>query len=390
MSRCPVCGSHSVEIFLTRTNVPVHINSIMKSREAAVATGRGAVTLGCCRECGFIFNLTFDQSQLHYEKDYDNTQRYSPFFSAYQSHLVDYLISRKGLRNSTIVEVGCGEGLFLRQLVEAEGCGNTGYGFDPAYAGPSVDLDGRLRFENSFFGESSSHLPADAILCRHVLGHVPDPLDFLCGIHEGLSSSRDVPIFVENQSVEWMLRKHSLWDFSYEQCSYFSVHSLTTALECSGFQVTSVRSLFKGQYMWAEARSTTRERDIPRDPEMVTRLVRSYARAEEGIIREMNGKIRMLASSGNIALWGAAAKGVTLANVIDPNAQLISCVVDLNPRKQGGYIAGTGHPIVSYMELPAYSVKSILVMNPNYRDEIGTLLREAGIDIPLIDPYDTT
>ena len=41
--------------------------------------------------------------------------------------------------------------------------------------------------------------------------------------------------------------------------------------------------------------------------------------------------IRRRGETGAIALWGAGAKGVTLANLVDPEQTLFECVVDVNP-----------------------------------------------------------
>jgi hypothetical protein len=60
--------------------------------------------------------------------------------------------------------------------------------------------------------------------------------------------------------------------------------------------------------------------------------------------------------------------------------------VDLNPNKQGHFIAGSGHPIVSYQELMPRGVATAILMNPNYGDENRLLLRDAGIQIDLIEP----
>ena len=84
------------------------------------------------------------------------------------------------------------------------------------------------------------------------------------------------------------------------------------------------------------------------------------------------------------ALWGAGAKGVTFANLIDGSRELIDCVVDLNPLKQGHYLPGTGHPIVSHQALTARGVSTAILMNPNYREENLALIREAGLDVELI------
>jgi len=83
---------------------------------------------------------------------------------------------------------------------------------------------------------------------------------------------------------------------------------------------------------------------------------------------------------------GGGAKGVTLANLIDPERELVACVVDLNPQKQGGFLPGTGHPIVNYLDLPLFQVKSAIQMNPNYAAENLALLHEAQLEVTLIDP----
>jgi hypothetical protein len=88
---------------------------------------------------------------------------------------------------------------------------------------------------------------------------------------------------------------------------------------------------------------------------------------------------------GSTAIWGAGAKGATFCNVVDPDCEYIKCIVDITPEKQGKYIPGTGHPIVSPEFILSTNVETILLMNPNYHDENQRLLDEAGIKVRLID-----
>ena len=60
-------------------------------------------------------------------------------------------------------------------------------------------------------------------------------------------------------------------------------------------------------------------------------------------------------------------------------------MVDLNPLKQGHYVPGTGHPIVSYQALTERGVSTAILMNPNYREENLALLQAANADVRLID-----
>ena len=81
---------------------------------------------------------------------------------------------------------------------------------------------------------------------------------------------------------------------------------------------------------------------------------------------------------GAVAVWGAGAKGVTFAGLVDPDASRIDCVVDINPAKQGRFIPGTGHPIVPPDALAARGVRHVVPMNPAYRAEIAATLAVSG------------
>ncbi len=116
---------------------------------------------------------------MSYGVGYDSDQSYSPAFATHVNGLLELLLNEKGIRAARILEVGSGKGTFLRSLVEAPGVQNTGWGFDPSYAGPESDLDGRLRFVRSFYTSEYDHIPANVAICRHVVEHVPDPVALL-------------------------------------------------------------------------------------------------------------------------------------------------------------------------------------------------------------------
>jgi SAM-dependent methyltransferase len=386
-SKCPVCQSNLVTMFLRREQVPVHQNLVMKDQHSALEVPRGGLSLVVCEECGFVFNQAFEPSALSYGEDYDNTQTCSPLFNEYIDGLVDHLIFEKGVQNCRVVEVGCGKGLFLRKLTGVGG--NTGYGFDPSYVGPATDLDGHLHFEKRYYGPECTEISADVIVCRHVIEHVPNPLDLLHTIRQALANSPRAKVFFETPAVEWILKNQVIWDFFYEHCSYFSADSLTTAFEATGFKIESIRNVFGGQYLWLEATLSIEEpARVNRKPGLIPNLAKQFALSERKLKEVLGDRLQGLTARGKVALWGAGAKGVTLANLVDPKREWIACVVDLNPRKQGHYLPGTGHPIVGYQELAKYGVETAVLMNPNYREENLALLQESYPNVKLIDLVD--
>jgi hypothetical protein len=67
-----------------------------------------------------------------------------------------------------------------------------------------------------------------------------------------------------------------------------------------------------------------------------------------------------------------------------PASDSIQWVVDINPRKQGTFVAGTGHAIVGPEALQDARPDAVLIVNPVYSDEIAGMLTDLGVDADLI------
>jgi len=362
---------------MERSGVPVHQNIPADTVSAARGTSRGNLRLACCRACGFITNLEFDASLVKYAVGYENDQTFSPVFDAYSHSLVTSLIEA-GCRNAFVLEIGAGQGQFLRRLC-AEG-GNRAQGFDPAYVGPESTDGGRITFVRELYcGQRPAETP-QVVVCRHVLEHVAEPMALLRQIRDGLDGQTHVRIAFEMRTVDWVLEKMMVHDFFYEHCSYFTQESLRFAFERAGFTDIATKPTFQGQYLWATAQH---DPSAPRiQPRMECRAlldaIERYQRAEESNNAALRAKLERLRPVGPVAIWGAGAKGVTYLNMVDPQGEAVDCTVDVNPKKQGKFVAGTGHPIVSPEQLVARGVRGVLVMNPVYLDEVRQMMQ--GID----------
>ena len=380
---CPICDAARPRHFLSRPSVAVHQNLLAPTRADAIGAARGDLDFAACEACGFVFNAAFDPAKLAYGAGYDNNQGHSPFFADYLDALADRLVNEEGVKNARIVEVGCGRGDFLRKLVEDPAHGNTGVGFDPAYRGPDHDLGGRLRFERRYYDASAANVAADVVVCRHVIEHVARPMELLRAVRAALAGSTAPRVFFETPCVEWILANAVIWDFFYEHCSLFSRQSLRTAFERANFAVRSLEHAFGGQYLWAEA-ALGNVAAPERDAGEIVALAERFAKEERRSREEWSKRVRDLAKSGKIAIWGAGAKGVTFAQLVDADCTLVDCLVDLNPNKQGKFTPGTGHPIVGVRELAARGVAHAILMNPNYRAENEALLARENVAVNLI------
>lgn len=361
----------------------VHQNLVYSTPESARSHNVGVLALTVCDSCGFVSNSAFDGFLLAYGEAYDNTQHLSKAFEEHLQARVDAVLASPGALGGMVVEVGCGKGDFLRRLVL--GGAKRGLGYDPSYEGAESEEAGRLRFIKRFFGpEEGRGESPQAVVSRHVIEHVPAPLRFLEAIRAAMAEDGNARLFLETPCVDWIFEQGAYWDFFYEHCSYFTADALSLVLRRAGFRPLAINKVFGGQYLWAEA-------ELAQDPEASwptggakSEAAFDFARREAAWLETSGERLRLEADRGAVVVWGAGAKGVTFATLVDPEATLIDAIVDVNPRKQGAFLPGTGHSILSPEALSVREPHLIYVMNPNYLAEIESRVRSLGLSASLL------
>ena len=385
---CPLRASPSPQVFFQRRNVPVHQNMACASAEEARQFTRGDLLLAFCRTCGFVFNTAFDPGNLRYSAAYDNTQSCSPYFKRYLTELAESLLTKFCLNGKVVIEVGCGKGEFLRLL--CKNGRNRGIGFDPSYVGPDTAEQGAVRFIRAFYDSQQNQFAPDFVCCRHVIEHVQSPLDMLRAVRQAIGNRMNSFVYFETPALPWILDTVSFWDFFYEHCSYLTAENLTWAFEQAGFQVLEAPSAFDGQYICVEARPALANRIAePAMPRRVPDLwpkIQSFLARLKQRMEACEEKVDFFNKAGGCAIWGAAGKGTTLVNTIDPQNHRVRFLIDINPAKHGKYVPGTGHQIVSpsYLREQGRRIAGIVNMNPNYLEENRSILSQMSLDIPII------
>ena len=129
------------------------------------------------------------------------------------------------LHDKDIIEIGCGDGDFLKLLCKLGN--NRGYGFDPSHV-PDLDRTGAkngITFIRDYYSEKYSDYKADLICCRHVLEHIATPQEWLTGVRRAIGHRRPI-IYFEVPNGEWLLKTCSLWDVIYEHVTYWTPASM--------------------------------------------------------------------------------------------------------------------------------------------------------------------
>jgi len=380
---CPVCSSDSVESLVRFDSLPVFCNVLHQSRELALAAPRAPMDLAVCDSCSHIFNASFDADLLAYSAGYENALHHSGTFMDYQDWLVRKLVDDYRLRQKRVVEIGCGQGDFLSALCVAGE--NSGIGFDPSYVRVSA-LPGIERVEPRYFAAADAK-QADAIVCRQVLEHIEAPAEFLRGIRESIGPGKLALFEVPNG--KWCFGGGGIWDVIYEHCGYFTESSLRALFTHQGFRVEEIAKTFGGQFLTIVATTGGGALGaVATDADgQLSGEVQQLKRAARAILREHDAwrsKLHALADRpGPVVIWGAGSKGVTFLNIAD-SQRSIEFAVDLNPRKAGRYIPGTGQLVISPEQLVVINPGTVIVMNPNYEAEVAKRLKDLSLTPDLV------
>ncbi len=384
---CFSCGAADLTPFYEQRGVPVNSCLMMPTKAEALSFPRGDIRLGFCRACGFIQNLVFDASRLEYSSRYEESQGFSPRFNQFAADLAQRLIQRYELHGKEVMEIGCGKGDFLTLLCQLGN--NKGLGIDPTYISErtSAELADRVRFITDFYSEQYVNLCADFIACRHTLEHVQPVQDFVKLVRQSIGERRDPVVFFEVPDVGRVLKELAFWDIYYEHCSYFSLGSLARLFRRSEFDLFDLRKDYDDQYLLLEAVAANGSEgpywESEEDLGELESLVGYFGKHHGAKLNEWARSLQRIRDRGERAvLWGSSSKAVAYLTSLGIKDE-VEFVVDVNPFRQGKFLAGSGHEIVAPDFLREYKPDAVIAMNPIYLDEIRADLDRLGVKAEL-------
>jgi len=332
----------------------------------AASVPRRPIELRECAECGLVFNAAYGEGHGFYDSGYENRQSHSKAFRRHLTWLSTLIGAYLDTARPRILEVGCGKGQFLQQL--AEMTGGEAEGYDTTYEGPN--RLGDVTFYKEYLSAERVRGHFDAIICRHVIEHVPTIGSFLASLAKIARAAGDPPVFLETPRLEWILQHKSAWDIFYEHCNYFTEAALAGLCSRYGFKVLAHLPAFARQYQVLILEPDRADQDSGAS------VIHAIAQISQEAVIGLSRVIERESAGGTWAIWGAGAKGACLANRLPPGN--LCMIFDTNPAKHGCYVPGTRIPIVAPTHEALASISLVVIMNPAYQDEIREQLGHMG------------
>lgn len=368
---CPVCAHTVAAPFFDGGMQTLATLGWPKSSAEAQAMARLPQDFVQCPSCSHVWNRSFSYDAIPYQ---DNPNRMFNQGGIWKGHLAqtrDDLL--KHLPDSpTVVEIGCGEGHFVRGLSEACRTGRFA-GFDPNASpetGVGVEFHARL-FEPLL---DMAEFQPDAIVIRHVIEHLTEPAALLEQLAWGATTlDKTCYLFAEVPCIDRVFESDRLADFFYEHVSHFTTASFSRLLARVG-EVMKIGHGYDGEVVYGLAKLAI-PASLQEGALASSRFYRQAIASKAAISRQLDA---LSASGKRVAIWGGTGKAAAFIHQFGADAERFPLVVDSDPDKAGTFVPGTGQEIV-FRDILKTAPADVIIIPTQWRarDIVAEMRREA-------------
>lgn len=356
--QCIACGDLGVATFIDPSVRPLATVWWPESSREAEQMETLPHRFVRCIHCGHVFNQRFSYAEVPYR------QKPNRMFNQghrWKQHVLEVLEKATDLlpESPSVVEIGCGDGDLLRELA-SRFIGGRFVGFDPH---ATASRGGSLEFRDTLFvaKQHVAELQPDLIICRHVLEHLSNPLQFVARLQLAVTATgRPTQLYAEVPCVDRAIQTTRLADYYYEHNSHFTTRSLSTMLKRAGGTVRDLDRYYHDEVLGAFVEFSPKIEATHLVQETESHRL-AAKRARQAISRQLS---ELSDSPNTIAIWGGTGKAAAFMQQYHVDRQRFPLVVDSDPDKCGTYVPGTGQCIRSVETLHQHPDLVVIIPMP--------------------------
>jgi hypothetical protein len=391
---CRLCYSKKLSDVLDLGDQPP-ANSLRSTLDRDVPTA--PLKLVQCQECsGVQLTATVDPSYLfdHYvwvTGTSATARNYGEYFCA-------EVIKRASPAANFVVEVASNDGTFLKSFKES---GLTVLGVDPAKNIAKNANDNGIPTLAEFFNDEVAQNilrdkgNADIVFARNVIPHVKEIHSIIKGLSD-LAGEKGV-VVIEFHYAKVIIDELHYDSIYHEHLYYYSLKSLNALLQRYSLHAFDA---FRSPISGGSLVLFYSKEDKGKSPFLEQLLADEEAAGLNSLskwqkfaldstqhAKDLKQKVIEYAQAGKLIGYGASARSSTMLNFAGIGADLIECIIDRNPIKQGLYTPGTDIPIASYEDgVKKAEGGNIILLAWNFEEEIVKDLRDSGFSGDIIVP----
>lgn len=371
-THCPVCA-HSLAVpFFNGGQQTLATLGWPKSAAEAQVMPRYAHDFVQCPACSHVWNRSFRYDAIPYQNNPNRMFNQGGIWKGHLAETRDRLLKHLPIK-PTVVEIGCGEGHFVRGLAEARSGIGRFIGFDPN-ASPETGLG--VEFHARLFAPLSDmaiHTP-DAVAIRHVLEHLTEPAALLEQLAWGAAKlNKSCWLFAEVPCIDKVFETDRLADFFYEHAAHFTTKSFRTLMARAG-DVMELAHGYDGEVVYALVRL-----GVPSALQECAKAAAAFSQRVDISRATIRAQLGELAASGKkVAIWGGTGKAAAFIHQFEADAKRFPLVVDSDPDKTGTFVPGAGQKI-QYRDVLKSVAADVIIIPTQWRarDIVAEMERES-------------
>ena len=356
--KCLLCGSplDDAGTLFFCANMPGSAQDIPSKEELQDDHGID-LKLVQCKYCGLVQIPT---EPVPYYKKVIRAGGGSATMVALRNQQYSALIKLFNLYGKKILEVGCGQGEFLR-IWKNYHVRAVGIEYD-------AELVTKARGEGlevykAFADNAATELPEapfDAFVQFNFLEHQPHPNEMLQCIYNNLTE--DGVGLVTVPSLEYILQ-NGYYELIKDHIAYYSKETLFFLFQKNGFEIVDYQTVNRDTHAITVRKRHLHDASVWQE---------SFKILKKELLEHVNN---YLAQGKKVAVWGASHQGFTLLSSLGLGDK-ISYIIDSAIFKQGKYSPASHIPVVDKQHFFEEPVNSIIIMAPGYTDEIASIIKQ--------------
>lgn len=371
--KCPLCESNVfTEKLFTKDNVFISVGKI--DNHTNNKPNFGKIKLVQCKECGYIFNDTFDLDKINEEynsSSYVLKKIVSPVMSKnlkmLKKNIFNYITSK-----SLIVEIGCGDGALACAIAPNA---KHIYTIDPSVESIKVTNINNITHINDYYSfENVSKIigkKVDMIILRHLFEHISTPLEFINEIISLLND--DGIIYIEVPNVKEIISSGRFYDIFHDHFGYFSQEVLLNYFANLGLSLKQTANLFNEQHLGLFFVKDNKKESLKKQVEIYSNSV------EASFLKNINKINKTIEQAKNVAIYGAGAHGNSILNYINESSkEKIKVCFDKDKNKQNKYLQNSSVQIKQPTIENFIDIDLIVIASSLYEKEILNELIKIG------------
>ena len=299
----------------------------------------------------------------------------------------DYIINSKFIKNKQkplIIELGCNDGIFLKNLNNNKNIKHLG--IEPSDNVAKIARKKGLNVISEFFDYKlakkilKKYGKADVIVAANVMCHIPNILNIIKGLK--LLLKKTGAIIFEDPYLGDVVKKKSYDQIYDEHVFLFSANSISFLFNKFNFEIIdahpqnthggSMRYVIANENIYKKSKNIkfffNQEKKLGLDN---YNKMKNFDKNIKKSKRKLLNLLQNLKNKGKtIAAYAATSKSTTIFNYCKIGPNLIDYICDTTPNKIGKYSPGVHIPIKSHEFFLKHPPDYLFLLGWNHKDEI--------------------